>query len=91
VLAPGATDTPMITRFGADQTVMGRRLLAAVDACVSDGLAALAAGRPARISGRMNRTTGALTPRAARIRMFGAMNSSMAERAATEDSTAAPA
>jgi uncharacterized protein len=91
VLVPGATDTPMITRFGADQTVMGRRLLATVDACVSDGLAALAAGRPTRISGRMNRTTIALTPRAARIRMFGAMNRSMAERAATEDSTGAPA
>jgi uncharacterized protein len=80
VLTPGATATPMMTRFGADQTPMGRMMMPA-DACAAEGLAALAAGRATRISGRMNRITVALTPRRARIRMFGAMNRSMALRA----------
>jgi short-subunit dehydrogenase len=80
VLVPGATDTPMLTRFGADQTPM-RRLTMPVQACVSDGLAALAANRPKRISGAMNRATIATVPRAIRTRLFGAMNKSMAEQA----------
>jgi short-subunit dehydrogenase len=67
----------MTARFGADKTPMGR-LMMSPDACAADGLAALAAGRAVRISGRMNRATVALTPRTARIRMFGAMNRSMA-------------
>jgi len=79
VLVPGATDTPMITRFGADQTPM-RRMIMPVQACVSDALAALAANRPVRISGRMNRATIAVLPRTARRRIFGAMNASMATR-----------
>lgn len=79
VLVPGATDTPMLTRFGADRTPM-RRLAMPVEACVSDALAALAANRPKRISGTMNRAMVATLPRAARIRLFGAMNRSMAEQ-----------
>jgi short-subunit dehydrogenase len=78
VLVPGATDTPMLTRFGADQTPM-RRMIMPVQECVSDGLAALAANRPVRISGRMNRTTVAVLPRTVRTRIFGAMNRSMAQ------------
>jgi short-subunit dehydrogenase len=80
VLVPGATDTPMLTRFGADQTPM-RRLIMPVQTCVSDGLAALAANRPRRVSGFMNRMTIATVPRAVRTRLFGAMNKSMAEQA----------
>ena len=80
VLVPGATDTPMLSRFGADRTAM-RRLIMPVDACVSDGLAALVANRPRRISGAMNRVTVATVPRAARIRLFGGMNRSMAHDA----------
>jgi short-subunit dehydrogenase len=79
VLVPGATDTPMLTRFGADQTPM-RRLIMPVDACVSAGLSALVSNRAAWISGRTNRATIAVTPRAARTRMFGAMNKMMADR-----------
>jgi short-subunit dehydrogenase len=79
VLIPGATDTPMVTRFGARDTPMGRLLMPA-DACAREGLEALRANRPARISGRMNRVTVRLTPHALRIRMFGAMNRSMARR-----------
>jgi short-subunit dehydrogenase len=81
VLVPGATATPMTARFGADKTPMGR-LMMSPDACAAEGLAALAANRAVRVSGRANRITIALTPRRARIRMFGAMNRSMAQRAA---------
>jgi short-subunit dehydrogenase len=90
VLVPGATDTPMIARFGADQTPM-RRMIMPADACARDGLAALTANRPVRISGRLNRATIAMTPRAARMRMFGAMNKSMADRAAPAAPSAVPA
>jgi len=76
---PGATDTPMLARFGADQTPM-RRMIMSAQACAADGLAALAANRPIRISGLMNRTTVAMLPRTARTRAFGAMNRSMAAR-----------
>ena len=79
VLVPGATATPMTSRFGADKTPLGRLMMSA-EACAADGLAALAANRAIRISGRMNRLTVALTPRATRTRMFGAMNRSMANR-----------
>jgi uncharacterized protein len=79
VLTPGATATPMMTRFGADRTPMGRMMMPA-DACAAEGLAALAGRRATRISGRMNRLTVALTPRRTRIRMFGAMNRAMAQR-----------
>jgi len=47
------------------------------------GLAAVAANRPVRISGRINRATIALTPRRARTRVFGAMNKSMADQITT--------
>jgi uncharacterized protein len=80
VLVPGATDTPMLTRFGAEQTPM-RRLIMSVEACVSDGLSALVANRPARITGAVNRATVATLPRSARTRLFGRMNKSMAEQA----------
>ena len=82
VLVPGATATAMTAKFGADKTAMGRLMMSA-DACATQGLAALAANRAVHISGRMNRATIALTPRKTRIRMFGAMNKSMAANQAT--------
>jgi short-subunit dehydrogenase len=85
VLVPGATATAMTARFGADKTAMGRLMMSA-DACATEGLAALAANRAVRISGRMNRVTIALTPRRTRIRMFGAMNRSMADHVTTASS-----
>jgi short-subunit dehydrogenase len=90
VLVPGATDTPMLTRFGADQTPM-RRLIMPVDACVSDGLGALVANRPKRISGAMNRATVATLRRSARTWLFGRMNKSMAEQASQHGPPAVPA
>ena len=90
VLVPGATDTPMLTRFGADRTPM-RRLVMSVDSCVSEGLAALVANRPRRISGYLNRATVATTPRAVRTRLFGGMTRSMAERASRATVTPLPA
>jgi uncharacterized protein len=82
VLVPGATDTPMTERFGVKDTPMGRLLMPA-DACAREGLIALRRNRPAHISGRMNRITVRLTPKAVRTRMFGSVNTSMAARAAT--------
>jgi uncharacterized protein len=89
VLVPGATDTPMLSRFGADQTPM-RRLVMSVEACVSDGLAALSANRPRRVSGSMNRATLAMVPRSARTRLFGGMNRSMVEHASRTAAEAVP-
>ena len=80
VLLPGATDTPMVARFGARDTPMGRLLMPA-EACAREGLAALNANRSAHISGRMNRVMIRLTPHGLRSRMFGAMNRSMAQHA----------
>ena len=79
VLVPGATKTPMVTRFGADQTSM-RRMLTPVDVSVRESLAALNADRTSRIIGRMNRAMVAVVPRTARTKMFGGMTKSMAER-----------
>jgi short-subunit dehydrogenase len=90
VLVPGATDTPMLVRFGADQTPM-RRMITSVESCVSEGLAALTANRPRRISGYLNRATVATTPRAVRTRLFGGMNRSMAERASRAAAAPLPA
>jgi hypothetical protein len=90
VLVPGATDTAMLTRFGADQTPI-RRLIMPVDTCVSDGLGALVANRPKRISGAMNRATVATLRRSARTRLFGRMNRSMAEQTSRQRSSAVPA
>jgi short-subunit dehydrogenase len=89
VLVPGATATAMTARFGADKTAMGRLMMSA-DKCATEGLAALAANRAVRISGRTNRATVALTPRTTRIRMFGAMNKSMADRVTTASRPSTP-
>jgi short-subunit dehydrogenase len=89
VLVPGATATAMTARFGADKTAMGRLMMPA-DTCAAQGLAALVANRAVHISGRINRATIALTPRRARIRMFGAMNKSMAEQVTTSSDPGTP-
>ncbi|WP_051808423.1 SDR family NAD(P)-dependent oxidoreductase [Actinoplanes subtropicus] len=89
VLVPGATATAMTARFGADKTPMGRLMMSA-DTCAAQGLAALTANHPAWISGRMNRVTIALTPRKTRIRMFGAMNKSMADQITTTSDPRTP-
>jgi uncharacterized protein len=81
VVLPGATRTPMLSRFGADKGSMGR-LAMPVDACVADALNSLRANRAVRISGRMNRLMTAALPRSARTRLFGAFSKSMAQRAA---------
>ena len=62
-----------------------------VEACVNEGLAALAANRSRRISGYLNRATVATVPRSVRTRMFGAMNRSMAEQASRAASVPEPA
>lgn len=84
VVLPGATATPMLSKFGADKTAM-RRLAMPVDTCVADALKALRTNRAVRISGRMNRLTVLTMPRWARTRLFGALSKSMAKRAPTAD------
>jgi uncharacterized protein len=79
VVLPGATRTPMLSRFGADKGAMGR-LAMPVDICVADALNSLRANRAVRISGRMNRLTTAL-PRSVRTRLFGTFSKSMAQQA----------
>jgi short-subunit dehydrogenase len=88
VLLPGATATPMLSRFGADRTAMGR-LAMPVGTCVADALKALRANRAVRISGRMNRLTIAMTPRSARTRLFGALSKSMAAQLPHSQATSA--
>jgi short-subunit dehydrogenase len=82
VLLPGATATPMLGRFGADRTAMGR-LAMPVDTCVADALKALRANRAVRVSGFMNRLLLVTTPRSARTRLMGAMTRAMSARAVT--------
>jgi short-subunit dehydrogenase len=84
VVLPGATATPMLSKFGADKTSMGR-LAMPVDTCVADALRALRANRAVRISGLMNRLAMGVMPRSARTRVLGRLSKSMAHRAAAAD------
>jgi short-subunit dehydrogenase len=84
VVLPGATATPMLSRFGADKTPMSR-LAMPVDTCVADALRALRTNRAVRISGRVNRLTTAVMPRSARTRLLGALSKSMTQRAPAAD------
>ena len=79
VLLPGATDTAMVTRFSDSTGISVHKppmslMLMTPSQLVSEGLAALRAGRARRIAGRANRATAALTPRTMRTRMFTAMS-----------------
>jgi short-subunit dehydrogenase len=84
VLVPGPTQTPMMGRLAADKTIMAR-MTQPVDAVVAEGLAALKANRPVRISGAMNRLTVAMAPRSVRTRIFGTVNKSMAAHVAARE------
>jgi short-subunit dehydrogenase len=84
VLLPGATDTAMVARFSESTGVSVHKppmslLLMTPRQLVSEGLAALRAGRARRIAGRANRATAALTPRWMRTRMFAAMSEKAAK------------
>jgi uncharacterized protein len=84
VLVPGPTETPMMGRLGADKTIMAR-MAQPVDAVVAEGLTALKANRPVRISGVMNRLTVAMAPRSVRTRIFGTVNKSMVAHVAARE------
>jgi short-subunit dehydrogenase len=68
----------MVTRF-SDRTGISVRkppmslMLMTPAQLVSEGLAALRAGRARRVAGRANRATAALTPRWMRTRVFAAL------------------
>jgi uncharacterized protein len=79
VLLPGATDTALITRFSDSTGVSVHKppmslMLMTPSQLVSEGLAALRAGRARRIAGRANRAMATLTPRSMRTRTFTAMS-----------------
>lgn len=80
VLLPGATATPMLSRFGADRTSMGKFAMS-IDACVADALKSLRANRAVRISGFVNRLMMATTSRSIRTRMMGSLSKAMSARA----------
>ena len=67
VLLPGATDTAMVTSFSDSTGISVHKppmslMLMTPRQLVSEGLAALRAGRASRIAGRANRATAALPP-----------------------------
>ena len=62
VLMPGATDTPVLTKFGFDAATMPMKPMS-VQQCVAEGLVALSANRATCIPGRMNRIMLNLMPR----------------------------
>jgi short-subunit dehydrogenase len=82
VLAPGATDTPMLHRFAAGSKAVLKMAQTPQD-CVSEGLTALRANKAVQISGRVNRMSTAMTTRSLRSRLFGNLTKSMADKAAT--------
>ncbi len=84
VVLPGATKTPMLSRFGADKGSMGR-LAMPVDTCVADALNSLRVNRAVRINGRMNRLATTALPRSVRTRLFGTFSKSMALQAPAAD------
>jgi hypothetical protein len=72
VLTPGATDTPVLTKFGIDAATMPMKPMS-VEQCVAEGLAALSANRATCIPGRMNRIMLNLMPRSLVRKMVGKM------------------
>jgi short-subunit dehydrogenase len=72
VLAPGSTDTPMITASGFDPAKMPMKPMTTRQ-CVTEGLVALSANRATHIPGRLNRIMAAVMPRSLATRMYGSM------------------
>lgn len=72
VLIPGATDTPIIDKFGVDVNDMPIKPMS-VDQCVDEALVALQANRPMIIPGRLNRLMYAILPRRVAVQLNGRM------------------
>ena len=72
VLLPGATDTPVLTKFGLTADAMPMKPMSA-EQCAAEGLAALRANRVSHVPGRMNRVVMRTVPPSVRSRMMGAM------------------
>ncbi len=72
VLLPGATETPIIDKFGLDRNAFPVQPMAVQD-CVSEALLALHKNRMTHITGRLNRTVARLTPRTVSIKLNGRM------------------
>ncbi|MCI0709141.1 MAG: SDR family NAD(P)-dependent oxidoreductase [Chloroflexi bacterium] len=72
VLIPGATDTPIIDKFGIDVSDMPIKPMS-VEQCVDEALAALQANHPIIIPGRLNRLMYAILPRRLAVQLNGKM------------------
>jgi len=70
VLTPGATETPVLEKFGMSPDKMPMKPMSAQQ-CVSEGLGALIANRSIIIPGRLNRAMNAIVPQTVVRRMLG--------------------
>ena len=70
ILAPGATETPVLEKFGMTPDKMPMKPMSAQQ-CVSEGLGALITNRSMIIPGRLNRTMNAVVPTTMVRRMMG--------------------
>lgn len=81
VLLPGATNTPVLERFGVQPGSSPVKPMA-VEQCVAEGLEALSANRAAQIPGRLNRVFDKVVPGRAISMTMGRMASQWAEHIA---------
>jgi uncharacterized protein len=83
VLLPGATDTPVLERFGVQPGNSPVKPMT-VGQCVAEGLAALSANRATQIPGRVNRVFDRVVPGRAFSSMMGRMAGQWAEYMAAQ-------
>lgn len=72
VLIPGATDTPIVEKFGMIPDMMPMKPMP-VDQCVAEALTALNANKSLHISGRINRFINFMMPRPLAVKMNGTL------------------
>lgn len=71
-LIPGATDTPIVEKFGLTEDIMPLKPMP-VEQCVAEGLRALNKNKVTHISGRLNRILTFVLPRKLAVKMNGVM------------------
>jgi uncharacterized protein len=83
VLLPGATNTPVLERFGVQPGSSPVKPMT-VEQCVAEGLNALSADRATQIPGRLNRVFDRVVPGRAVSAMMGRMASQWAQHMAAQ-------
>ncbi len=71
-LIPGATDTPIVEKFGLTEDMMPIKPMP-VEQCVAEGLRALKKNKVTHISGRLNRFITLVLPRRLAVKMNGVL------------------